>query len=211
MVPLTLTAFSGGLSPGDAAVRDFVLAHRAAPLDRLMLAVSWAGSEYVTPLVLIGLLAAFWRQGGRRRSVAVGLVAIVATSAVWQAVLKYLAGRPRPLPVVYPIWQGPGFPSGHVLTAVVLAFGLWRAAPWLGAGRRLTRVLGHAAILWPGLVGASRIYLNCHYLSDVLAGIFLGLGHIGLVLLLFAPIWLVRTADRPDPDGTSGARSIAQS
>ncbi len=181
--PLMVTALAGRLSFGDAALRDYVLAHRWLPLERVMLAVSWMASEYVTPIVLLVLLVLFWR---RDRTAAVAAVGVAATSTVWQSALKALVARPRPEPILYPVWHGAGFPSGHVLTAVVLAFVLWWLGPRLGFSECVTRALGWAVWLWPLVVAFSRVYLNCHYLSDVVAGAALGAGHLGLAAALMA-------------------------
>lgn len=186
VTPLTITAVAGGLSWGDAAVRDFVLAHRWAPLDSVMLGVSWLSSEYLTPVILAGVLWLSWRRGRGATLVGVGMAAV---STVWQIALKALVGRPRPEPLLYPIWHGAGYPSGHALTAVVLPLVLWRLAPDLGWSPRVRRSLAWAAAFWPLLVSVSRVYLNCHYLSDVVAGLALGWGHLGLSLIALGSWW----------------------
>lgn len=56
------------------------------------------------------------------------------------------------------------FPSGHATTAFAVAAALARAVP---ARRRVWLVVA-------GGVGVSRVLLNAHFLSDVLAGAFLG-------------------------------------
>jgi undecaprenyl-diphosphatase len=195
LYPLTATAVAGGLSAGDAAVRDFVLANRFSVLDPIMLFFSWAASEYVTPVILAAFLLAGWRRARRLALVGVG---VAATSTVWQIALKAIAGRLRPEPLLYPIWHGAGFPSGHILTALVLTFLLWRAAPALSLSRRATVALGWIALTYPVLVGISRIYLNCHYLSDVVGGFLLGTGHLGLAFALLGTGWL---AAEQAPDG----------
>lgn len=76
------------------------------------------------------------------------------------------------------------FPSGHTLSAVLLAGSLlWLLLPKRrGVGRWL---LAAAALAWPLLMGTSRVYLGSHYLTDVLGSLFLGLAWVyGCVLLL---------------------------
>ncbi len=193
LVPITVTAAAGRLSWGDAAVRDLVLAYRLPALEWTMLVMSWLSSEYVTPLVLAAVVAVGWRRARRRVLVA---AAVVATSTLWQIALKAVVGRPRPEPLLYPLWHGAGFPSGHALTALVLAYVVWRLAPALGFSRRAQTPLGWAVVLYPLLVGVSRIYLNSHYLSDVTGGVLLGLGHLGLAFGLFGADWLDREGIR---------------
>ncbi len=89
-------------------------------------------------------------------------------------VLKALFHRLRPMPVGGFIdAQQYSFPSGHAMTSAAFYFfmtylvwqllgGVWRGVVVLGL---LTLVI---------LVGISRIYLQAHYLSDVLAGYVAG-------------------------------------
>lgn len=184
---LTATALAGRLSAGDEAVQEFVLANRFEFLDAIMLFFSWAASEYITPLVLLLLLIMAWHK--YRRLILI-TVAIISTSTLWQIALKHIVGRLRPEPLLYPIWSGAGYPSGHVLTALVLTYLLWRVSPGLGLPRPVTLFLGCLALLYPLLVGISRIYLNCHYLSDVTAGFFLGTGHLGLTFSILGTGWI---------------------
>jgi len=99
----------------------------------------------------------------------------VAVSGLIADLIKPVLGRARPKlffsdHVEGFIWFGPrpdywSFPSGHSVTAAALAFVLcvlyprWRPA-WIIAAL---------------LVGASRIGLDAHHLSDVLGGFYIGL------------------------------------
>lgn len=71
---------------------------------------------------------------------------------------------------------GGSFPSLHTATSFALLMALillhhpW--APWVGA--------------WALLVSFSRIYMGVHYLSDVIAGLFLGIFCGGLIVHLIS-------------------------
>ncbi len=100
-------------------------------------------------------------------------------------VIKYLAGRARPEILESEGFYGfrpfndahafNSFPSGHSATAFSLAFALIaifpRARPW---------ALGAAV-----LIALSRIMINAHYLSDVVAGAFLAWIAVALVTKQF--------------------------
>lgn len=68
------------------------------------------------------------------------------------------------------------FPSGHAAVAFALAFALGASYPrWRGP-----------ALALAALIAASRVLLNLHYLSDVIAGVLLGIGLALLYRRLFA-------------------------
>ena len=157
----------------------------------------FGASGYVfalTALVAPGAIAARHTGLGGRRDAALSAVAargfflftVAAVSGLTSTVLKHLFGRARPkfFDIVGPLhFDGftfdasfASFPSGHAVTAVAMAVGVGFVAPrWR----------------WPllvlaGLVMASRVIIGAHYLSDVLAGAFLGYASAALVRRAFA-------------------------
>jgi len=145
--------------------------------------------ETITKMGNTGYLAAFtvfvavllWLH--RRRKAAFSYIGFVLLSSVLvNQVLKPIFQRVRPS---YGMIQAGGysFPSGHAAVSTVV-YGIAFAAiclfapcrslyKWL-VGALLVALIG--AIMW------SRVYLGVHYLSDVLAGFFLGAAHIALFL-----------------------------
>ncbi len=104
---------------------------------------------------------------------------MAATSTVWQIALKRILERPRPQPPLVPFWSGAGYPSGHALSALCISLGWLLWLRWHAVGLRraqLTAVRG-ALVAWPLLVGASRIYIDAHWTSDVLGGLLFGAMH----------------------------------
>ncbi len=127
------------------------------------------GPSALRVLALIGVIVAFIR---RRPRIAVFLVASFMTAALMTGVAKFLADRPRPDTAL--VFAGStSFPSGHALgiTVGVLAFTtvLW---PLVAPARRIPVIaIGVALVV---LVGLSRVALNVHHPSDVVAGWALG-------------------------------------
>ncbi len=140
-----------------------------------MLSVLGEGSGLI-PLIALGSLS-LWVWDRRRWALLLPL--IMAGTGALQFIAKWAVDRPRPN---HAAW---GFPSGHVLSLVVF-FGL---VAYLLCTSRLGRnwqCLGSAVgALTVLAVAFSRLYLDVHWLSDVLAGFVLGLAY-----LLFT-IWLV--------------------
>jgi undecaprenyl-diphosphatase len=154
--------------------------HPGPPLRDAALAISLLGSEVLTVAFLLALAWLLW---SRRYGAAVSLVLVVIGSQVLNNVLKLQFERPRPTPI--PTFLPPqvwSFPSGHAMNSLAfygfMAYLGWRllAGPWRGL------CLAAAAVL-VGLIGLSRIYLEVHYLTDVLAGYVAGFVWLDSVIL----------------------------
>ncbi|MCQ9131309.1 phosphatase PAP2 family protein [Streptomyces hilarionis] len=103
------------------------------------------------------------------------LVAVSALSTLIQQALKAAVGRARP------VWPDPvdsahyaAYPSGHALTATVVAGLLLWLLHRHGAGPLLWRTALTVAVISVAGVGLTRIWLGVHWPSDVLAGWLLG-------------------------------------
>ena len=149
--------------PGDAAVREALLALASPPVLAAMRVINYAGSwQLLLPASLLLLLV--FRRARERWYVWVGLM-IVAPAT--EGALKIVIGRPRPEAASM------GFPSGHA-TAAAAFFGavFYLAESLRPPARRLVRV---AALVIIVLVATARVMLRAHWPSDALAGIALGL------------------------------------
>ncbi|MCC0064936.1 MAG: VTT domain-containing protein [Defluviimonas sp.] len=141
-------------SPGPIRVASFVTAVGA-----------W---QVVLPVVAAALV---WLMTEARRGLAAGLLVSVIGNVLSVAALKLAFGRPRSPLGVFAETSG-SFPSGHA-AASVAAYGMLMYVVW-----RAGRLRAETALLSAGLIafaiGASRIYLIEHYLSDVLNGWLVG-------------------------------------
>ncbi|MEA2611052.1 MAG: undecaprenyl-diphosphatase [Chloroflexota bacterium] len=147
------------------------------------------------PLIVIGVGMILWLFfTGRRKEALVVFLLLVAVTAGSEGV-KQLTARPRPIGtdpsipgVVY------SYPSGHVLEALTIV-GIIAIRCWRNLEHEALKVsIVVLVIAWVALVGIARIALGEHFPSDVLAGLFGGLGALGIYG------WLTRPggfADRP--------------
>jgi membrane-associated phospholipid phosphatase len=98
--------------------------------------------------------------------------------------IKHLADRARPTLNPLAATLGPSFPSGHSSTAAA-----FYAACALLLARRRSRiwrsVLAGAAVALAVAVAASRVLLDVHWLSDVIAGTMLGWSWFALASIAF--------------------------
>jgi undecaprenyl-diphosphatase len=134
--------------------------------------ISLFGSQIVFVLVF-ALLGLFLFQ--RRWAATVSLVLVAAGAQVLNDILKDLFHRTRPEPVAgFIAAQQFSFPSGHAMVSAAfyfyLAYLVWNL---MSSRWRVVLAVGLAALVL--LIGLSRLYLEAHYLSDVLAGYLSGL------------------------------------
>ena len=165
----------------DASILDWFSLHRNNVLDRFMLAVTWFGS-----LLVLAPLAAFiaWRlkKTGQQKNAWL-LLGGLGGVAVIGRIAKWWIDRPRPdlhtwlstLPM------DTSYPSLHALqaTAFFLALALTVRRPWFWP----------VAVTSAAIVAASRLYLQVHYPSDIMAGI------AGATLWTLAIYWTRNTID----------------
>jgi membrane-associated phospholipid phosphatase len=114
-------------------------------------------------------------------------------------------GRPRPPPAIWiGHFSGAAFPSGHATQSVACYAML---AVILGAGRsaRAKTALWGAAVLIALIVGASRVYLGAHWLTDVLGGYALGTLLVAVIVI----VALTLGRRRNEPFSSAGLLSRA--
>lgn len=149
------------LAPGDAAAARLAETLRARPAEEVVAVLTDVGSLPVTALIVALTALATQRRGrpGAGLAVATGL----ALTWVLVHLAKAAEARPRPADPVTQTF-GLSYPSGHSAYAVALV-----VCTAVLAGRERPGTVA-AAVVLALLVGASRIYLRVHYLSDVVGG-----------------------------------------
>ena len=136
-------------------------------------------SRYVSrtgdgPAYLLLALVLAWLDGARGQAFLWHGLAAFALELPLHLLLKNLIRRERPrnLPVFIRPSDRYSLPSGHTAAAFVIASLLGAFYPaW-----------GGIAFIWATCIGASRLLLGVHFLTDLVAGAILGLGCAGLVL-----------------------------
>lgn len=124
----------------------------------------------LTSLCIAGTLLLLWK---RQRALCLGWVLAFVGNAVLNRTLKSIFERARPLHEHgLAFADGWSFPSGHASGSVVaygmLAYLLVRLMPARFASAHLPVVALAAALAFT--VGSSRVFLQVHFASDVLAG-----------------------------------------
>ncbi len=140
---------------------------------------TWVGG--LVGLTLVSLAAAAVLLWGGRRWEAVWIVASVSAVQLLVAIVKTGFDRARPVDgAAIPVPSSSSFPSGHAAAGIVAAGAI---AALVGA-RAGAAVAWGAAALAALLIGVSRIVLNVHFVSDVVAGFALGAACLALLLVV---------------------------
>ena len=196
-VALTLMVGAGWLGTLDHQVLTIMSGAWREPLHPLFQVIAELGGPEVTSILMLGLVVFLLRDGHRADAwvvlafiVAVGLEALYKVAFYHPGPGQSIAHRDGPsfTDLLTGSSNLNSFPSGHMVRTVIayglIAFVVRRLAPW-----RVARDLAIPIAVVLIIVEAfDRLYLNAHWESDVIGGLFLG-----AIALLSATVWL----DRP--------------
>ena len=171
------------LSSVDADAAEWVATSLPTTLEYAARPFSWAGG-WIGVTLLTVVAVAFLARERNWLDVSFVLVAVLG-SQLAVLVLKAWFDRPRPdAGSAVPLPESAAFPSGHAASgaAVVGTFTILLAERI--AGQRARTHLWIGAAIVGVAVGLSRIALNVHYVTDVIAGWCLGLVWLAGCLLI---------------------------
>jgi undecaprenyl-diphosphatase len=118
---------------------------------------------------IVGLIIVWVRGEQEWKERVVIYLAAILSLAVFVMILKFTIRRRRPegeWGAIYRQTDPHSFPSGHAARAALLAFlGVAFGPSWWGI----------LLALWAPCVSLARVAMGVHYLSDVLAGLLMGL------------------------------------
>jgi undecaprenyl-diphosphatase len=165
----------------DPRVESWILSHREQAVTTAMKALTWLGSAAV--LIPVIVLVGGWFAWTRRDwkpfvKLAVALGGVLAAYDIAKPVVA--RARPPAADRIVGALSRWSFPSGHAAQAVAV----WATLALILAAGRSVRQKGLillVALLIVLVVGASRIYLGVHWLTDVLGGYALGGAWVCLV------------------------------
>lgn len=146
-------------------------------------ALALLGGIEMTTLVGLGLFAFLWRHGYRLGALA---TAALPVDTLIELVYKHTINHPGPpASLSHPdgpslselLERGPGgwsFPSGHMARTVVVYGLLAFVVQRLALRPALRRLAAPVAVLLVLVMAFDRLYLEVHWLSDVVGGLLLG-------------------------------------
>lgn len=174
---------NGTLASIDSSAARWGNDHATHTSTRLLTWVTDLGDWPIVPLLGLALLLYEWRRAPSRFLLPFLLTVFIGDKLVTNGV-KDLVDRARP--TLNPIAEtlGPSFPSGHSSTSA----SFYAALALILARRRSARVRALLAGGAGGIavaVASSRVLLDVHWLSDVIAGLMLGWAWFALCAVAF--------------------------
>ena len=165
---------AGSIALLDEPTRDYLQRHRSDGSQRIADVFEPFGAEYALGTLAGFALVGFAGDHPTARAVALdGTVSSLITGGIVVPMLKALTGRSRPhdgqgAHDFNGLGGGESFPSGHTAEAFTVAASIAENyhRPWISA-------LSYSVA---GLVGYARMEHDDHWLSDVAAGAFIGVG-----------------------------------
>jgi len=153
------------------------------PLTIAMRAFSLLGTIPLVTLAALALALVFLLRG--RKTSLILLTLAVGGGELVSLLLKWIFMQPRPRwPDPLLVFTSASFPSGHAMRSV-LFFGLLsyfimrRISSWRGRAGILLASAGSVL-----MIGVSRVYLDAHTLSDVLAGYAAGMSWLCCTIIV---------------------------
>ncbi len=173
--------FNHESAPFDEPIREWVLAHQVPTVRETFLVITRVAAPSIIIPGTAALGAWLWRRRGLPIAGAVVMSPAVALALFLAVKRIYKRERPAGGARLHELTYA--FPSGHA-TASAAIFGTASYVLW-----REDMIPRNAAIalstVGPLLVGASRVYLDVHWTTDVLGGWSVG----GLVAALSAAVY----------------------
>ena len=105
-------------------------------------------------------------------------------SLILFAGFKQLVARLRPHSELIEVINY-SFPSGHATLSMTTALLVYFIFAPKSTSMFVKNILLTVCIIWPLFIAFTRVYLNVHWMSDVLAGLTLGLFWVTFVKLIF--------------------------
>lgn len=165
------------ISSTDLLIQQWLQGRSSFWLEKACSIITNLGSPVA--FMLISILVFIWLFWRRRWLEAIFAHSCLITAWILMAGLKNVIARPRPIGESFTIATGFSFPSGHAMLSLAyygfLGLLLVRHLP--SKYRPMLLVFFGILIL---SIGFSRIYLNVHYTSDVLAGYCFGALTLGV-------------------------------
>jgi undecaprenyl-diphosphatase len=195
----------------DSSVAEWGDRHGSAWSHDALTLVTWLGETWLVVVVAMVVAVVDYKRT-RNHWVAPFLLTVILGDKLLTGAVKELVDRARPSIEAVAATLGPSFPSGHTSTAAAswAAFALVAGRWW---GRRAWPALAGTAVGIAVAVACSRVFLDVHWLTDVLGGLALGWAWFAACAIAFGGRVLrfgasAEAAGRGDPQADASAPTL---
>lgn len=180
----------------DRAVHELISGYTHPSLTRVMIFFTFFGSRAF-------LLPAYFALGGyylffkKRTKYTLGITSVALLGAGVLSAAKRVFRRERPLESLIDKAGSFSYPSGHSFSAFTFV-GILIYLIWLSAISNTAKwIISVLLVVFAAMVAFSRVYLNVHFASDILAGFCLSVIWLAVCyFILIKSSLLRRKADR---------------
>ena len=170
-----------GIVRFDQNATRWLVTRRTDGVVSLMRFVTRLADIRVVSIVIVSTTV--WLLVRRLHRAAVFVVVSSVGTAILVAGMKLAARRSRPPVGAAVVAAGNSFPSGHAAQSIA-CYGSVAIVVWVLTSSRTTRTVAVAAAVFLALtIGASRLVLGVHWVSDVLAGWAVAVGWIAVTMV----------------------------
>ena len=175
----------------DKEVMAYVALHSTPQLVYVMRIVTFFGSsQFLFPAYILLLVYFLWKKN-RAYAIDIGVIAISSTTVMF--LLKQLFKRRRPdVPIVENV-IGYSFPSGHSVSSFIFCAVLAHLVWMSGVKLAWKHVAVVSLLLLSVTIGFSRIVLNVHFATDVIAGFCV------VVVGVWSSVWVIKKTRKKSP------------
>jgi len=201
---LTKAVLAGGHGRWDETVNRWLADHRIDVLNRLTsLATFMANTLPVVVLLLVAMAVLLLR---RRLREALFLVGALGYELSVFLTANTLVDRPRPdVPRLDSTPSTSSFPSGHIAATLAFWFGTALIVNATVRNRVVRVVVWVVAIVMTGTVAFARVYRGMHHVTDVSAGMLLGIGALAASIFAVRVLSAVLAARRSTAAAKAGS------
>lgn len=175
----------------DEEVIVYVAAHSNPLLVQVMQIITFFGSSYFLLPAYIVLLVFFLLKKQKTYAIDIAIIAVSSTAVLF--LLKEIFKRHRPLLPVGKILLSYSFPSGHSVSSFIFCSVLAYLV-WMSLIKKIWKyIVALLLLLFAAVIGLSRIILNVHYATDVIAGFCFG------TVWVVISFWVMRKIRNKNP------------
>jgi len=163
----------------DLWIYEYITNLYTPTFSKVIVFISWVNN--LSQIIFISILFLIYLFYKKMYSQIIFFTISILGSSLLFVLIKEIIKRERPISNIIEI-GGYSFPSGHATLSTTLAFCIYLIfKDKVKYKKSFVLIL----ISYPLVISFTRVYLHVHYLSDVIAGIGLGLVWVSLIYLIF--------------------------